>query len=94
MSLRFPAELRARVKRYAATRGLEEATAVRALCAERLREVELGDDLMAAERWQLSSALESWDRLERGELEIVPRGDIRRMFSAARAAARKSRPRT
>lgn len=89
MSLRFPVDLRARVKRYAASRGLEEATAVRALCAERLQEVEFGEEVLAAERWQMSMALESWDQLEMGKLDTVPPSDIRGLFADARKAARK-----
>ena len=88
LSLRFPPELRSRVKRYAASRGLEEATAIRALCAERLRELELTDDLGLAERWQLARATESWDKLERGELELISSADVRRIFLEARDAER------
>lgn len=89
MSLRFPADLRARVKRYAASRGLEEATAVRALCADRLEEVELGEEVLAAERWQLSMALQSWDQLEVGKLDTVLPSEVRGLFADARRAARK-----
>lgn len=89
MSLRFPADLRARVKRYARSRGLEEATAVRALCAERLRELDLTEDLRVAEQWQLGQAVESWDRMLRGELETVEPTEVRRLFAAARATKQR-----
>jgi hypothetical protein len=88
MSLRLPAALRQRVRRFAKARGLEEATAVRTLCAERLNELDLTEDLMVAERWQLDRALESWDKLERGELELVEPDEIRRVFAEARARSR------
>src|SRR4051812_28668245 len=84
VSLRLPAELRARVKKYAASRGLEEATAIRALCAERLRELELTEDIVAAERWQMERALESWDKLERGKVKLHSSVDVRRILLAAR----------
>ena len=84
LSLRFPLQLRTRVKKYAASRGLEEATAIRALCAERLRELELTEDLAVAERWQLARANESWDELERGELKLFSSADVRRILLTAR----------
>ena len=91
MSLRFPAELRARVKRYAYSRGLEEATAVRALCAERLNELDLTQDLQVAHQWQLDQAVKSWDRLEDGELELSTPNDVRRVFDDARAKIARRR---
>ncbi|MBL8957032.1 MAG: hypothetical protein JNK82_40035 [Myxococcaceae bacterium] len=87
MSLRFPKELRARVSRYAKARGLEEATAVRVLCMERLQELELTDALALAERWQTTEALKSWEQLERGELRSVP-ADLAGLFADARKRAR------
>lgn len=84
LSLRFPAELRNRVKKYAVSRGLEEATAIRALCAERLRELELTEDLAVAERWQMERALESWEKLERGHLKLYSSTEMRRELLAAR----------
>lgn len=88
MSLRFPAELRSRVKRFAATRGLEEATAVRTLCAERLAELDRLEDVRAAEQWQLAQARESFERLERGELKTVAPADLHRLLDAARRGSR------
>ncbi len=88
LSLRFPPELRVRVKKYAASHGLEEATAIRALCTERLRELELTDDLILAERWQMARATESWDKLERGELKLVSSTDLRRILVEARDVER------
>ena len=84
MSLRFPSELRKRVKRYAQSRGLEEATAVRTLCADRLNELEVREDLESAERWQLEQALADMDRLERGELRTVGLDEVRTAFTVAR----------
>lgn len=84
MSLRFPAALRARVRRYAKSRGLEEATAVRALCADRLRDIDLKEELELAERWQLQEALREWDRLDRGEVKLHEFSDIERLFADAK----------
>ena len=88
ISLRFSPALRKRVKKYAAARGLEEATAIRALCTERLREFELTDDLALAEVWQMARATESWDKLERGELKLVSSADVRRVLAEARDVKR------
>ena len=84
LSLRFPPDLRARVKRYAHSRGLEEATAIRVLCAERLRELELTEDLVAADRWQFEQAMKSWERLDDGRLDRVSPDEIRGIFNSAR----------
>ncbi len=89
LSLRFPPDLRARVRRYARAHGLEEATAIRALCADRLREIELSEDLVAAERWQLEQAIASWTRLERGKLELASPAEVRRLFAEALHGGRR-----
>lgn len=83
MSLRLPADLRARVRVYAQAHGLEEATAIRSLCADRLRELELTEDLLAAERWQLEQASATWKKLERGELELLSPAQARRALAEA-----------
>src|SRR2546430_17521943 len=67
MSLRFPLELRAQVKRFAKRKGLEEATAVRLLCAERLEELALQDEDRLTEDWQDEQAIRGWEELPRGE---------------------------
>lgn len=89
MSLRLPPQLRARVKRYATRKGLEEATAIRVLCAERLEELELTDELRLAEQWQRQEALVAWDQLLRGELEIAPANALKQVFAEARARMRR-----
>ena len=88
MSLRLPLALRERVRRFAAARGLEEATAVRTLCAERLQELELSQDLLIAERWQFARALETWEQWERGALKPTDPGVVRDIFAGARARVR------
>lgn len=85
MNLRFPADLRDRIKRFAVERGLQEATAVRVLCAEHLNEIQLAAELTRAEEWQLGKALEIWDRYQRGELETVSAESIHEVFEEARA---------
>lgn len=90
LSLRLPAGLRQRVRRFAAVRALQEATAIRMLCAERLEEIELEDEVRAAEGWQLRQAITTWDDFRSGKGRVVRRAAIDRVFAEARA----KRPRT
>lgn len=89
-SLRVPPPLRQRIRRYAQSRQLEEATAARVLMAERLNEVEAADELARADAWQLAQAQEAWGTLLRGELELAPADGLARIFREAeqRAATR------
>ena len=89
MNLRFPSALRRRVKKYARAHGLEEATAVRVLCAERLRDVELHEEREAAERWQFQQALADMDQLDRGEMKTVEFDELRKVFAEARKGQRR-----
>ncbi len=91
MSLRFPPALRDRVRRFAAQKGLEEATAVRMLCTERLDELAMHEELKLAEKWQLEQALHSWQLLQKGALALAPDDALSKVFSAARARRSGSR---
>jgi hypothetical protein len=91
MSLRFPPDLRKRVQKYATSRGLEEATAVRTLCADRLRELDLVDDIRAAEAWQLEQATENLDQLRRRELTLHEPEVAHRLLAAASENKPRSR---
>lgn len=93
MSIRFPADLRRRVRRFARRRGLEEATAIRMMVAERLNEMELDEDLTKAEEWQRAQVYETLDRLERGEVELVPMERIYETLDRGMERARKSQTR-
>ncbi len=93
VSLRLPAGLRQRVRRFAAARDLPEATAIRTLCAERLDEIEMEGELRAAEAWQLRQAVATWDEFRAGRGRVVPRAAIDRVFAEARAM-RRGRERT
>jgi predicted DNA-binding protein len=90
MSLRFPEDLRERVKRFAKRKGLEEATAVRVLCAERLEELEREDDQRVTEDWQDKEAIHRWERLLRGEVRIAPDDALAKVFADARARVRRA----
>lgn len=85
LSLRLPAGLRQRVRRFAAARSLQEATAIRTLCAERLDEIEVEGELRAAEAWQLRQAMATWEDFRAGKGRVVPRAAIDRVFAEARA---------
>ena len=86
-SLRVPAPLRERIRRYAKQRQLEEATAARVLMAERLTEVEAADELARADAWQLAQAQEAWRALRRGELDLAPVDGLARIFREAEQRA-------
>lgn len=90
MSLRFPADLRAQVKRFAKRKGLEEATAVRLLCTERLEEIALEADQRVAEDWQDKEATRVWERLLRGETAIARDDALEKVFARARARTRSA----
>lgn len=89
VSLRLPPGLRQRVRRFAAARDLQEATAIRTLCAERLDEIELERELRAAEAWQLRQATATWDEFRAGKGRVVPRAAVDRVFAEARARRRR-----
>lgn len=85
ISLRFGPELRQRVRRFAAERQLEEATAVRLLVTERLNEVDEAKELAEAEAWQREQALATWERFLARRGRVVPRERIARIFAEALA---------
>ena len=90
MSIRFPSGLRRRIRRFARGRGLEEATAIRMMVAERLNEIELNEDLSKAEEWQRAQVYETLERLERGEVELVSMDRIYETLARGLERARKS----
>lgn len=92
ISLRFSPELRERVRRYAAERQIEEATAIRLLCAERLNEIERDAELSEAEEWQRAQAWASWERVRAGQGRDVPAERIARVFSDALAERDRTSP--
>ncbi len=85
MSLRLPTGLRDRIRRFAAARDLQEATAIRTLTAERLDEIEMEGELRTAQAWQLRQAVTTWDRFRGGKGRVVSREAIDRVFTEARA---------
>lgn len=94
MSLRLPSDLRGRIRRFARSRGLEDATAIRMMVAEHLNEIELDEDLTKAEAWQRAQAYETWERLRRGEERLVPMEQVYRRLDEAVARVREDRSTT
>ena len=90
MTLRFPVQLRAQVKRFAKRKGLQEAAAVRLLCAERLEELALEDEARLTEDWQDDEAIRVWEKLLRGETRIAPDDALKKVFAEARARIRRA----
>lgn len=85
ISLRFSPALRERVRRFAAKRQLQEATAIRLLVSERLNEIDDAKQLAEAEAWQREQALATWERFLAGRGRVVPRERIARIFAKALA---------
>jgi len=85
LSFRMPPALRARLRRFAKERNLAEAEALRLVVSEHLDQVENERELAAAERWQFKQAYATWQRYLRGELDLVPREEIQKIFADARA---------
>ena len=90
MSLRFPPALRARVKRFAKKRGLEEATAVRLLCAERLEELDLAAEARQSADWQDEQAIRVWEKALREETKVAPDDALDKVFATARQRVRRA----
>ena len=85
INFRMPAELRARLRRFAKRRYLGEAVALRLIVAEYLDEDESQRELLKAERWQFQQAYETWERHRSGEGPTVPRAEIDKIFTDALA---------
>lgn len=90
INFRMPAELRARLRRFAKRRYLGEAVALRLIVAEYLDEDESQRDLLKAERWQFQQAYETWERHRRGEGREVPQAEIDKIFTDALARRPKA----
>jgi hypothetical protein len=86
----MPAELRARLRRFAKRRYLAEAVALRLILAEYLDEDESQRELLKAERWQFQQAYETWERHRHGEGRRVPRSEIDKIFTDALARRPKA----
>ncbi len=93
INFRMPAPLRARLRRFAKTRNLAEAEALRLLVSEHLDEVDSERELAEAERWQFAQAYASLQRVSRGEQAIAPSGEVDRIFTAALTRRPTTRPR-
>lgn len=89
----LPAELRARLVRYAAKKQLKVATAARTLLDERLGELEEREGLSEVELWQRAQAWASWDTLKRGKSETLELDDVLKEFDRPRRPASRRRRR-
>lgn len=90
INFRMPAELRARLRRFAKRRYLGEAVALRLIVAEYLDEDESQRELLKAERWQFQQAYETWERHRRGGARAVPDSEIDKIFTDALARRPKT----
>lgn len=91
-SVSFPTELRGQVDRYARSRNLRFAEAVRVLVTERLRDVESDEQLRRARQWQLEQTIVEAEAIAAGDRSRVSWKEIEAIFGDARSrlAARRS----
>jgi predicted DNA-binding protein len=96
LSVVLPDALRERLEHEAKKRGLPLSTAVRALVAERVREIDEAAELSAADQWQRAQAWRDWEKVRAGEMAEVTRDELLQELGAPssprRRKARKRRP--
>ena len=85
ISVRFPAELRARTERYARAHHVAVASAIRMIVGDRLDELERDASLSRAELWQRAEAWKTAESVVDGTAEEVSWDELR----AAHAKAMK-----
>jgi hypothetical protein len=68
ISVVVPASLRARLQREAKKRGLKISPTIRALVAERVREIDDESALDRALEWQRAAAWATWESTQRGDV--------------------------
>lgn len=76
LSVVLPEALRERLEREAAKRGLPLSTAVRALVAERVQEIDEAAELGAADMWQRAQAWRDWEKVRSGQMAEVTRAEL------------------
>lgn len=91
LTIRLPASLRQRTHRYARSRGLQLAGAIRAILSDHLDEVEGDEQLTRAERWQRDQAWATALAIVDGTATEVTWEEIQTAAAAASARARRSR---
>lgn len=87
-------ELRTRLEREAARRSLKLSTVLRALAAERLRELEEVERMTEAEEWQRAQAWGSWERHREGSNPEVSWDEVEAVFDRAARPAGSVRRRS
>lgn len=58
LNIRLPADLRDRIRKFAASRQLSEAAAIRSMLQDRLAELPVLEDVERARRWQVEQVWE------------------------------------
>jgi len=90
-SLRMSRGLLRRANRFARSRNLKLATALRILVTERLDELDQDAQLTRAEKWQRAQAWGTAKSLVDGSAREVSWDDLRADYQAAVRSARKAR---
>ncbi|HZA13506.1 MAG TPA: hypothetical protein VE618_03380 [Myxococcaceae bacterium] len=84
MSVLLPADLRARLERQARKRALKLSTTIKVLIDERLREIDMDEDLARAEEWQRAQVWATWERIQSGSVADSSWEEIEGMIDAAK----------
>jgi len=94
LSIVLPRALRERLEREARKRGLPLSTAVRALVAERVTEIDEGAELTAADQWQRAQAWRDWEKVRAGTMdEVEPEELMAELRTSAAPRTRRKRKR-
>jgi hypothetical protein len=86
ISVLIPDELRTRLEQVARKRTVGVSTAIRTLVEERLAELDLNDELRAAEAWQREQVLATWAAFETSR-EVVSWDEMEKGLDEALDAA-------
>lgn len=92
LTIRLPAALRRRTQRYARSRNIQLAGAIRAILSEHLDEIEGDEQLTRAERWQRDQAWATARSISEGTATEVTWEEIQAAAAAATPRARRGRP--
>lgn len=83
LNIRLPADLRDRLRKFAASRQLTEAAAIRSMLQDRLEELPILEDVERARRWQVEQV---WEDAKLAIAGVGAEGEWRNILSSHRRA--------
>ena len=88
MSLPLSKQLRKRLEKFAKSKELALASAARMLLEERLTQLEDEVQLTRSEAWQRAQVWGTWERVQAGEIPVMPLAEFRERLERKRARRR------